>query len=192
MKKINDRFEQMYVSYFAKMKRFACEYVTSEEDAENIVHDIFTEMWEKKEVLSLSVNIVAVLFVSVKNRCIDHLRRRAVEQQAAVHLQKEHDIALQMKLNSLEVLDDDLFTEENIEKIVTKAIASLPEKCREIFIKSKIEGKKQKEIACELNITVNTVETQMGIAYKKLKEELKYLFPVFILMLSLIQERFFK
>lgn len=48
------------------------------------------------------------------------------------------------------------------------------------FIKNKIEGKKQKEIAAELNISINTVETQMGIAYKKLKTELKDYFPLFL------------
>ena len=59
---------------------------------------------------------------------------------------------------------------------------SLPGKCREIFLKSKIEGKKQKEIAEEMNISINTVETQMGIAYKKLRSELKDYFPLFVFL----------
>jgi RNA polymerase sigma-70 factor (ECF subfamily) len=49
-------------------------------------------------------------------------------------------------------------------------------------LKSKIEGKKQKEIAEEMNISINTVETQMGIAYKKLRNELKDYFPLFIFL----------
>lgn len=53
------------------------------------------------------------------------------------------------------------------------------------FYKNKIEGKKQKEIAAELNISINTVETQMGIAYKKLKTELKDYFPLFLFLLYL-------
>lgn len=79
----------------------------------------------------------------------------------------------------------DILEEKSIEQILSKAIDALPEKCREIFIKNKIEGKKQKEIAMELNISVNTVETQMGIAYKKLKTELKDYFPLFLFLLYL-------
>ena len=63
-------------------------------------------------------------------------------------------------------------------------IDSLPEKCREIFIKSKIVGKKQKEIAAELNISLKTVENQMAIAYKKIKGELKAYLPLLLFLLA--------
>ena len=72
--------------------------------------------------------------------------------------------------------------EDDVEQLLSKVIDSLPERCREIFLKSKIEGKKQKEIAEEMNISINTVETQMGIAYKKLRNELKDYFPLFIFL----------
>jgi RNA polymerase sigma-70 factor (ECF subfamily) len=81
---------------------------------------------------------------------------------------------MQMKFDSLEAFDQDLLSSEtSIGDLIIKAIDSLPPKCREIFLKSKLEGKKQKEIAREMNLSVNTVETQMGIAYAKLKRELK-------------------
>ena len=140
-------FEQIYLSYFSKMKRFAREYVLSDEDAENIVQDVFLDFWEKKELLPLPINILAYLFTSIKNRCIDFLRHKIVQKE-----------------------------------VENKIIDSLPERCREIFLKSKIEGKKQKEIAEEMNISINTVETQMGIAYKKLRNELKDYFPLFIFL----------
>ena len=63
-------------------------------------------------------------------------------------------------------------------------ITSLPEKVREIFIKSKIEGKKQKDIAVEMNISLKTVENQMNIAYKKLKSELKDYLPLLLFFLN--------
>ena len=90
-----------------------------------------------------------------------------------------------MNLNSLEAFDQNLFSEQDIEKIITRALNSLSDKCREIFIMSKIEGKKQKEIATELNISINTIETQMGIAYKKLRAELKDHLPLLLFILCL-------
>ena len=79
-------------------------------------------------------------------------------------MQEEYQITLKVKLASLELFDQSLLSEQDIEKIISEVINSLPEKCREIFIKSKIEGKKQKDIAVEMNISLKTVENQMNIA----------------------------
>ena len=178
-------FEQIYIAYFSRMKYFAQEYVLSDEDAENIVQDVFLELWERKEMLELPINIIAYLFTAIKNRCIDFLRRKILIRDIEDKLQEEYRLTLQVKYYSLEHFDLDILEEKSIEQILSKAIDALPEKCREIFIKNKIEGKKQKEIAMELNISVNTVETQMGIAYKKLKTELKDYFPLFLFLLYL-------
>ncbi|MDR3217999.1 MAG: RNA polymerase sigma-70 factor [Dysgonamonadaceae bacterium] len=178
-------FEEIYLNYFSKMKNFAKEYVLSDEDAENIVQDIFLELWEKREILGMPLNIIAYLFTAIKNRCIDLLRHKILVKEVAEKLQEEHLFTLQMKFYSLEAFDQNLFVEKDIEQIITQAIDALPEKCKAIFIKSKIEGKKQKEIAAELNISVNTIETQMSIAYKKLKLLLKDYFLIFLFLLYL-------
>ena len=162
------------------MKYFALEYVVSEEDAENIVQDVFTELWERKEILAYDVNLVALLFTSIKNRCIDLLRHRIVVKEAVNLIQEEYQATLRMKLASLELFDQSLLSEQDIERIITEVVDSLPEKCREIFIKSKIE----KDIAAELNISLKTVENQMAIAYKKIKSELKDYLPLLIFLLA--------
>jgi RNA polymerase sigma-70 factor (family 1) len=175
-------FKNIYVTYYSRMKHFAQEYILSEEDAENIVQDVFLEVWNRREALIYHVNLIAFLFNSVKNKCLDYLRHKVIEEKAVMHIQEEFMRTLQIKYESLEAFDEELFSDDDIEAIITKAINSLPEKCREIFIKSKIEGKKQKEIAEELGVSINTIETQMGIAYKKLKEELKDLLPLLIFL----------
>lgn len=179
------RFEDIYLSYFSKMKYFAKEYVISEEDAENIVQDVFVELWENKEMLNMHMNLIAYLFTTIKNKCLNHLRHKLVVQETASKLQEEYTISLRMNLDSLEAFDNNLFSDQDIEKIISRALDTLSEKCRTIFIMNKIEGKKQKEIAQELNISINTIETQMGIAYKKLRIELKDYFPILLFILCL-------
>ena len=76
----------------------------------------------------------------------------------------------------------DFSSEEDIETLLRNAIDKLPERCRLIFIKSRIEGKKYKEIAEELNLSVNTVEGQISIALKKLREELKDYLPLLLFL----------
>ena len=179
------RFEDIYLSYFSKMKHFAKEYVILDEDAENIVQDVFVELWENKKMLNMHMNLIAYLFTTIKNKCLNHLRHKLVVQETASKLQEEYTISLRMNLDSLEAFDKNLFSDQDIEKIISSALDTLSEKCRTIFIMSKIEGKKQKEIAQELNISINTIETQMGIAYKKLRIELKDYFPILLFILCL-------
>ena len=173
-------FEKIYVSHYSRMKRFAQEYVIREEDAENIVQDVFVDLWEQNLLLVTHTKLFAYLFTALKNRCIDFLRHKTIVQHTAVKMQDDYTKALQMKFQSLEAFDEQLFTEPDIETIIQNAIENLPEKCREIFILNKIEGKKQKVIAQELNISINTVENQMAIAYKKLKEILKDHIPLLL------------
>ncbi len=175
-------FEEIYLQYYSRMKRFAREYVITEEDAENVLQDVFLDFWEKRELLSTFSNLIAFLFTSIKNRCINLLRRRLLEQEASARMQEEYLRTLQINLESLQSVDEQVFQEKDLETIINRAIDSLPPKCKEIFIKSKIEGKKQKEIARELNISIDAVETQMGIAYKKLREQLKGIYPLFLFL----------
>ena len=180
--KSNKTFEEIYLQYYSRMKRFAREYVITEEDAENVLQDVFLEFWEKKDVLLTFSNLIAFLFTSIKNKSINLLRRRMLEQEASNRMQEEYLRTVQLNLESLELVDDQIFQKKDLETIINQAIDSLPPRCREIFIKSKIEGKKQKEIARELNISIDAVETQMGIAYKKLREQLKGIYPLFLFL----------
>ncbi|MPM70497.1 hypothetical protein SDC9_117452 [bioreactor metagenome] len=177
------QFEEAYISYYARMKRFAQEYVIRQEDAENIVQDVFLDLWEQNLLLLSHTNLFAYLFTAVKNRCIDFLRHKTIVQKTTDKLQEDYMKALQIKFQSLEAFDGQLFSEPDIETVIQNAIESLPQKCREIFILNKIEGKKQKIIAQELNISINTVESQMAIAYKKLKETLKDYAPLLTFLL---------
>jgi RNA polymerase sigma-70 factor (ECF subfamily) len=103
-------------------------------------------------------------------------------QNAANKMQEEYELALQIKLQSLQAFDEHIFSNADMEAVIADAIQSLPEKCRQIFIMNKIEGKKQKTIAKELDISIHTVESQMAIAYRKLKEILKDYRPLFIFL----------
>lgn len=169
-----DNFDKIYVLYYARLHRFAKEYVLDNEDAENIVQDIFLNIWEKKDVLNIRVSLTSYLFSLVKNKCLDFLRHQLVVD--------EYKNDLSLKLTALELLNYTLSAEEDIERIVKEAIDKLPERCRLIFLKSRIEGKKYSEISEELGISVNTVENQISIALKKLRVELKDFLPLFIFL----------
>lgn len=175
-KDIQNSFDRIYVMYYSRMLRFAKEYVVFEEDAENVVQDVFLLLWEKREVLDIRVSLVSYLFSLVKNRSLDYLRHKVVAE--------EYKQELSFKLMSLEQLNYTFSSEEEIEKVIANAIDKLPERCREIFLKSRIEGMKYREIAEELNISANTVENHIAIALKKLRVELKDYLPLLLFLVS--------
>lgn len=178
-------FEHFYITWYSRAKYFAREYVLSEEEAENITQDVFLDLYQKQVHLSDHdhLNWVAYLFTCIKNKCIDYLRHELLKQETAEKMREELVWSLRMKFDSLESFDTEWGSEQKLEKALQAALESLPVRCRDIFIKSKLEGKKHKEIAEEFGISVKTVENQMTIAYKKLKEELKDYLPFLLFFL---------
>ena len=179
---VKENFDSIYINNFSRLFLFAKEYVLFDEEAENIVQDIFLMLWEKREALRVDVSLTAYLFTLVKNKCIDFLRHQMVEQMYSENVKHEYNEELNVKLFALESFDHNFSSEEDIETLLRNAIDKLPERCRLIFIKSRIEGRKYKEIAEELNLSVNTVEGQISIALKKLREELKDYLPLLLFL----------
>lgn len=182
-KKDKVEFSEIYRSYFPRLVRFAQEYVLSGEDAQNIVQDLFLYLWEHRESLDAVSNRNAFLFTLAKNRCIDFYRHKARTESKNTSLDTIEERELYLKMSALQEFDGNMFSEEDIETILNQAIDHLPEKCRQIFILSRIEGLKHEEIAQQLNISVHTVQNQISTALRKLKVELKDYLPLLIFMI---------
>lgn len=176
LKDVRNNFDKIYLLYYSRMFRFAKEYVLFDEDAENIVQDVFLLLWEKREVLDIQISLVSYLFALVKNKSLDYLRHKVIAD--------EYKQELSAKLTALELLNYSFTSDEEIEQILMTAINKLPEPCRQVFLKSRIEGKRNREIANELNLTVSTVENQMTIALRKLRVELKDYLPLLLFLLD--------
>ena len=106
-------------------------------------------------------------------------------QTAATNL--FHDVykqEMQLGFDALLQTETCFRNEEDIERALEEAISRLPEKCREIFVMSKLQGIRHADIAQQLGISVNTIESQMGIAYRKLRQELRQYLPLLLLLYS--------
>ena len=166
-------FSELYLMYYPKLVRFAKEFVVLEEDAENITQDVFTDLWERRDAIDHIENVNAYLFRLVRNRCLDYLKHKVFEQKYAENVQASFEIEVNLKLQSLDRFDVSDISEGNeTERLVRDAINSLPKRCRDIFLLSRMKGLKYREISEKLGISVNTVECQMGIALKKLRVKL--------------------
>lgn len=175
-------FKNFYINWHNRAVKFAQYYVLVEEDAENIVQDVFMRIYERLEDFDRATFLGSYLFTAIKNECLKTLQHRIAKQKAMSDYRSDYVLPMQLKYDSLEVMDTNFRDEQSIEELLQHAIDSLPEKCRQIFVMHKLEGKKQKEVAEALGISESTVQVQMGIAYRKLRKELKDCMPLFIFL----------
>ena len=151
-----NRYKQIYMEYAPSLVSFAEKFVSSF-SAEDIVHDVFLKLWDKQVFRLPDEDLRKILYISVRNACIDYLRRINLEKDI---IDKR---AFQLKLEELDFFEssDELFMQKDIYDILTKKIDELPTRSREIFHLSYINGLKASEIAKKLGISVRTVENQL-------------------------------
>ncbi|SEB74763.1 RNA polymerase sigma-70 factor, ECF subfamily [Tenacibaculum sp. MAR_2009_124] len=155
--------------YYPRLLFFAKSYVKHHEDAEELVQDVFVKLFSKKEPIKVKKNLNGLLFTMTRNSCLDFLRRKKRTLYIDDNiLQKEYAI------NYKAIGDDDSMRmiEEELEDQIRIAIELLPEKCRNVFVKSRFEGAKNREISEDLNISIKTVENHITRALKHMKERL--------------------
>lgn len=131
-------FTEIYAIYFPRMLRFARTYIIDKEDAENIVQDIFIYLWENRALLDGMHCPQAFLFTLVKRRSIDFIRKKLQIAHTEGGMEEIENHEYQFKLYSLTAFDEAQFSDEEIERLVRQAIDRLPERCRRIFIESKL------------------------------------------------------
>ena len=169
-----EAFRFLYEYYFTKIVLFAESYLYDEEEARDLVQDLFFHLWDHSEALHVTTSIKSYLFTSVRNRCLNILRDRKIRD--------EHN----NKLFEAQLFSgtEDVVIDEEIQQRLQEALDSLPDKCREIILLKVVEGKKNKEIANQLNIAETTVKTQVQRAYRMLREKL---IPI-LLIIEYLQE----
>jgi RNA polymerase sigma-70 factor, ECF subfamily len=154
-------FQWIFDQYYRPLVLFAMKYVGDVEDAKEIVQDVFVRLWIKRAALQVHTSLKMYLYQSVRNACLNHLEaNKVVERRMKGYTQDET-----YSDNALEKM---IVAEQ--EELLMAAIDRLPQKCREIFLLSRIEKISNNAIASRLNISIKTVETQISIALKRLSE----------------------
>ena len=158
----NKTFEDLFELHFTKLMGFVFNYVRDEEVAKDIVHDAFLTLWSNRKRLNPVYPVKSYLFTLAQNCASNYLRHLRVvtgNEQAVTEL--------------LEAANEELDDYEKRLVRLEEKLAQLPEKQREVLVKCVVEGKKYKEVAEELDITVNTVKTHITRALKFLRDELQ-------------------
>lgn len=157
-------YEQLFCLYYAHLVTYAYSILQQREVAEDIVQELFIDFWFLKKYKQIQGNIENYWYRAVRNNCLTYLRDRKCHEEHLLRLGKttEKTESFQFTLEELEEKEE-----------IRKAIENLPEQCRLIFKLCCFENMKYQEVADQLDISINTVRTQMGRALKSLRASLK-------------------
>lgn len=155
-------FEKLYKRFHPSLLAFAIYLTGSKGDAAELVNDVFLSVWNKRSSLPIDESLKPYLFTSVKNRSVNFLKKPKVKTLEILPNDRESTFRADKPLE-----------EKEANHQLSVILNSLPPKCKQVFMMSRFDGLKNKEIADLLEISIKTVENQMTRALKIFKEKIK-------------------
>lgn len=172
---LSKRFEMLFKQHFKPLCFYAMSFLSDEEVAKDIVHDVFLAVWKRREEIDFTCSVYPYFLSLTRNSCLNYL--------AHLKVKLRHE-RLQWETGKHYFDANDQEHEELIRRIVER-MEHLPGRCGEVMYLCFMECKKYKEIAELLDISVNTVKTHLATGLKILRKE----FPASLLMVMLYRSR---
>lgn len=180
--------EETYISlfreYYVSLCSYSRRYVGRKDIAEEIVSETFLKIWETRETIKINTSVKAYLFQAVCNNSLNYLRKLKKEGFLDEHFQGTSSENIGFAIAPEEIEEQSL-TMENINEKIEEAVSTLPEQQQKAFRLKRFEGKKTKEVAEIMGLSVKTIEMHLSKATLNLRKKLKDYLPAFLLFLLL-------
>lgn len=166
----------IFRTHYQPLCQYAYSFLQDRDESEEIVQATFLNIWEKRASLSVETSFKSYLFRAVRNACLNTIKHNKIKQRHAEEslatLDRVHESTSQSVISG------------ELDQKIGEAMMALPEQCRIIFQLSRFEELKYAEIAAQLNLSIKTVENQMGKALKIMREQLKEYLPILIILMN--------
>lgn len=174
----------LFREYYVSLCSYSRRYVGRKDIAEEIVSETFLKMWENRSSLKITTSIKAYLFQAVCNNSLNFLRKLKSEIHFEDFFQatESENIAFE---SSFEEIEERSLIIENMDQKIEDAVSQLPEQQQKVFRLKRYEGKKTKEIAEVMGLSVKTIEMHLSKATLNLRRNLKDYLPTFLLFIFL-------
>lgn len=169
-------FEMIFRTHYEALCNYAYSFLDDRDEAEEIVQSTFLNVWERKHNITIETSLKSYLYRAVRNTCLNAIKHTKIKRKHA-------DESMATAERSHESVSQSIISSELDQKI-GEAMMALPEQCRLIFQLSRFEELKYSEIAEQLNISIKTVENQMGKALRIMREQLREYLPILIILMN--------
>ncbi|QSW89320.1 RNA polymerase sigma-70 factor [Flavobacterium endoglycinae] len=154
-------FDELYFRYRDSLVRFVYVRMKSVPISEEIVQEVFTSIWERRKTLVIQKTFAAYIYTSVRYMTLDYIKSHTVTDQYIQEVLDKNTVSY----TSHNATEDSIYYEE-LQKAVDEAAMLLPKKSKEVFILSRVKQYTNKEIADELNVSIDTVKYHITYALK--------------------------
>jgi len=158
-------FEQLFTRHYKPLCQVAFKILKDMDTAEDIVQEFFYSFWKNRESLSLRLSLNAYLYQSVRNNSLHHLGQMDIREKYSDEIKNDFKHQIPAEENEVGY--------QELNKAIQQTLSSLPERCSLVFRLNRFEGKKYREIADMLSISIKTVEADMGKALQVFRKSLK-------------------
>ncbi len=180
-----EAFREVFGILYPRLKGYCKLFVSDVSEVENIIQDTFIELWEKRSSIDIGKRVESYIFVIVRNRCLNFLKKLRMESEII-----SIDNLNVSELQFLYQLDLNEKEEKSLEEMLVlsfrEAVNELPPKMKAVFVQCKLEGKKQKEVSEEMGISLKMVEKQITKSKKQIREKLIKKYPSLLLITMML------
>lgn len=152
-------YNTLFIRYYNKLCQFVYRMISDRQDSEDIVQELFLNLWDNRKKIIIEGNVSAYLHRMAKNLTLNYIRKSMHYNN--VTIEKQTDIPIPYEDSKLET--------DELHNALYDCINQLPGRCKEVLLLHRVKGLKQKEIAEKLNISVKTIKNQIWISLQKLK-----------------------
>ena len=180
-------YEELFKQTFPRLLGYCRLFVPDQSQANDLVQECFIKLWEKHSSIKAHQSVESLLFVMLRNRCLNHLRDQKIHSsEKSLYTVEESELQHLFQLDFLG--REEITLEEQLIVAMRESVDRLPEKRKIVFVKAKIEGKKNKDIADELNISLKAVEKHLHQAKDQIRQELLSKFPLLSVLILIMLE----
>lgn len=166
-------FSSFFLENQEKFLSFAYSYTRDRAEAEDILMESMTALWENREKWQEGSNLHGLLLTIIKNKCLNYLHHEQIKFRVQENINDHGLRELNLRISTLEACEPDSLFNTEIQLILSKALKKLPQQSRKIFILSRQQNTPNKKIAEQLGVSVKTVEFHITKTLKFLRQELK-------------------
>ncbi len=174
----------LYQKYYVSLCAYAHKYVGRKDVAEEIVSDVFFNLWKNRKNVHIRTSLKAYLFQATCNNSLYYLRNLEKEKKLEEYFSDAATNNIEFSFTPDE-MSENSFTKEELFQHIENAVGQLPEQQQTAFKLKRYDGKKTKEIAEIMGLSVKTVEMHLSKAMLNLREKLKSTVPSFLFFLLL-------
>lgn len=166
-----EAYEYLFKTYYPRLRNFAARFIDDSDMVADILQECYLRLWERRETLAVT-SLQAFLFTMVRNACLNELKHRAVVWGYESHVQGGNTGSEELYALDFTGRTDELLLFDELRKQVDAILDTLPERTREVFVMSRFEGKKNREIAEALGISTKVVEKHITKALRAFTRQL--------------------